>query len=58
MNKQRYVQVTDQGELTVLTTKRGDLECPWLHTDGTGRWWADADQLRVWREGRRAPLVE
>jgi hypothetical protein len=47
--KPKMVEVTDRDELAVLTTKRGDLECPWLWTDGTGRWWADPHQLSVWR---------
>jgi hypothetical protein len=52
--KPRFTAITDPGELAVLTVKRGDLECPWLWTDGTGHWFGDTDQLRAWRKLRES----
>ena len=62
-NKSKMIQVTDPVELTVLLALRdNDISAPFLIGGGNlssdprreSPWYADADELRAWREKRKS----
>jgi len=52
MSKPRYVEVTDPQEAELLIYNQAGREFPHVSVAGDGRVWADADELRAWREKR------
>lgn len=52
MDKPRWTEVTDKAEVMALfaSNECGGLESPWLYQQiMTGKFFADADELRLWR---------
>ncbi len=50
----KFAPVTDPAEVEELLKDNGDLSKPYPHKPN-GHLWADADQLKDWRESRREP---
>ena len=54
-SKPRLAEITDPGELKALHDRRSDISMPYLFSGRAGgpvRFWANADELRAWREKR------
>jgi hypothetical protein len=54
-SKPRLVEITDPAELESLHDRRSDISTPYLFSGRAGgpvRFWANADELRAWREKR------
>jgi hypothetical protein len=50
--KGRFCVVTEPTEIEILKSSSGDLDLPSHITDRSGTMFADATELRAWREGR------
>jgi hypothetical protein len=50
-DKPRLVEVTDAVEYEAIMRRAGHLDVPSITESSDGRIWADADELRAWREG-------
>jgi hypothetical protein len=49
-NKPRLVEVTDEALTAMDEAQQTGLDTPYVWRDG-GVYWADAEELRAWREG-------
>jgi hypothetical protein len=45
----KWIAVTDEAEIAELTSRKGELDTPMLYAPN-GQLWANADELRAWRE--------
>lgn len=50
-DKPRLVEVTDPIEYEAIMRDRSHLGAPSITESGDGRVWADAEEMRLWREG-------